>query len=140
MLRNLAIAAIAAGCYMQSAEAYVVGPAPLARANPALRSATSMRPRRGGLCTVNMGEHEVAISRMRASTCALRFPHTRESTIASKVVMVMRPSHVCGPVVESVDRPGHAVRTQNSRTWSRAASLAPACTGANARKFDVCPL
>jgi hypothetical protein len=57
MLRKMAVAALATGCYVQTADAFAAGGmAPLARATPALRTTSAARPRRAGLCTVNMGE------------------------------------------------------------------------------------
>ena len=57
MLRKVVVAALATGCYVQTADAFAAGGmAPLARATPAFRTTSAARPRRTGLCTVNMGE------------------------------------------------------------------------------------
>jgi len=55
MLKKVATSVALAGCYLQAADAFVVGSAQLARATPALRATSSVRPRRDSLCTVNMG-------------------------------------------------------------------------------------
>jgi len=56
MLKKVAVAVVAAGCYVQTAEGFAVGgTAPLARAAPALRAVSAVRPRRDSLCTVKMG-------------------------------------------------------------------------------------
>jgi hypothetical protein len=57
MLRKVVVAALATGCYVQTADAFAAGGmAPLARGTPAFRTTSAARPRRAGLCTVNMGE------------------------------------------------------------------------------------
>ena len=57
MLRKVVVAALATGCYVQTADAFAAGGmAPLARATPAFCTTSAARPRRAGLCTVNMGE------------------------------------------------------------------------------------
>ena len=79
MLKKITVAALAAGCCVQTADAFAAGGmAPLARATPGLRAASAARPRRASLCTVNMGEKSVAfperrgVCRPAAAACARR--------------------------------------------------------------------
>lgn len=74
MLKKVAVAALAVGCYVQTADAFAAGGmAPLARATPALRTTSAARPRRAGLCTVNMGEmRRVQLSKKNAKHAPMR--------------------------------------------------------------------
>jgi hypothetical protein len=59
-MKKVAVAAAAAGCLMQTVDAFAVVPGTLARATPGLRPVSSARPHRG-LCAVKMGTSQKGI-------------------------------------------------------------------------------
>jgi len=54
-MKKVVVAVVAAGCFLQTADAFVSTSAMLGVKPPMLRAASAVRPRSVGLCTVNMG-------------------------------------------------------------------------------------
>ena len=58
-MKKVVVAVVAAGCFLQTADAFVSTSAMLGVKPPMLRAASAVRPRSVGLCTVNMGTFSI---------------------------------------------------------------------------------
>ena len=61
-MKKVVVAVVAAGCFLQTADAFVSSSAMLGVKPPVLRAASAVRPRSVGLCTVNMGTFSACVA------------------------------------------------------------------------------
>ena len=92
-MKKVVVAVVAAGCFLQTADAFVSSSAMLGVKPPVLRAASAVRPRSVGLCTVNMGTFSAFFARdimERAHVHAFQHLHILLTSIPMPVFVYAR--------------------------------------------------